>query len=97
MALGALAQGTPVKLVPIGMNYFHPHKFRSRAVVQFGNVIDVPTELVQQYKDGNKREPVGQLLDSIYRSLIAVTTTCPDWDTMMVCISTNPKTSANSV
>lgn len=84
MALGALAKGTPVKIVPIGMNYFHPHKFRSRAVIQFGDVVEVPSEFLEEYKTGNKREPVGKLLDSIYRSLIAVTVTSPDWDTMMV-------------
>ena len=42
MALGTLAQnpGCDLKIVPCGMNYFHPHKFRSRAVIEFGQPPD---------------------------------------------------------
>ncbi|PGH10617.1 hypothetical protein AJ80_07468 [Polytolypa hystricis UAMH7299] len=86
MALGALAENPDcgVKIVPCGMNYFHAHKFRSRAVIEFGNPIEVPPELVQQYKDGHRREAVGALLDTIYQSLVAVTVTSPDYETLMV-------------
>ena len=67
------------------MNYFHAHKFRSRAVIEFGSPIEVPRELVDQYKKGERREAVGALLDIIYQSLVAVTVTSPDYDTLMVC------------
>ena len=30
MALGAASQGTPVKIVPCGLTYFHAHRFRSK-------------------------------------------------------------------
>lgn len=66
------------------MNYFHAHKFRSRAVVEFGNPIEVPRELVAQFKAGQKREAVGTLLDTIYHALLAVTVTSPDFETLMV-------------
>lgn len=38
MALGAMANNPncKVRIVPVGLSYFHPHKFRSRAVVEFG-------------------------------------------------------------
>lgn len=93
MALGAMAKNPEcgVKIIPVGMNYFHAHKFRSRAVIEFGSPIDVTPELVQLYRDGKRREAVGQLLDTIYQALLAVTVTGPDFDTLMVCFaSSNP-------
>jgi glycerol-3-phosphate O-acyltransferase / dihydroxyacetone phosphate acyltransferase len=87
MALGALAANPDcgLKIVPCGMNYFHAHKFRSRAVVEFGNPVEVPPELVEMYKRGQRREAVGQLLETVYQALVAVTVTSPDYDTLMVC------------
>jgi glycerol-3-phosphate O-acyltransferase/dihydroxyacetone phosphate acyltransferase len=67
------------------MNYFHAHKFRSRAVIEFGNPIEVPDGLVELYKKGEKREAVRSLLETIYQSLVSVTVTSPDYDTLMVC------------
>ena len=86
MALGALAANpdSGLKIVPCGMNYFHAHKFRSRAVVEFGNPVEVPKELVELYKNGERREAVGQLLDTVYQALVAVTVTSPDYDTLML-------------
>ncbi|KAH8811994.1 hypothetical protein F5884DRAFT_671513 [Xylogone sp. PMI_703] len=86
MALGSLAANpdSGLKIVPCGMNYFHAHKFRSRAVIEFGNPIEVPKELVELYRKGERREAVGQLLDTIYQALLAVTVTSPDYDTLMV-------------
>jgi glycerol-3-phosphate O-acyltransferase/dihydroxyacetone phosphate acyltransferase len=86
MALGALAADpdSGLKIVPCGMNYFHAHKFRSRAVVEFGNPVEVPKELVELYKNGERREAVSQLLDTVYQALVAVTVTSPDYDTLML-------------
>ncbi|TAQ88033.1 hypothetical protein B7494_g3643 [Chlorociboria aeruginascens] len=86
MALGALAANpdSGLKIVPCGMNYFHAHKFRSRAVVEFGNPLEVPKELVELYKKGERREAVSQLLDIVYQALVAVTVTSPDYDTLML-------------
>ena len=89
MALGAMANNpdVKVKIVPVGLSYFHPHKFRSRAVVEFGNTMDVPEEYVQMFKEGGsrKREAVGKLLDLIYDGLKTVTIRVPDYDTLQVC------------
>lgn len=86
MALGTLADNPDcgLKIVPCGMNYFHAHKFRSRAVIEFGTPLEVPRELVDKYKQGERREAVGALLDIIYQSLVAVTVTSPDYETLMV-------------
>ncbi|KAL4949347.1 hypothetical protein BDW69DRAFT_188396 [Aspergillus filifer] len=86
MALGTLAENPDcgLKIVPCGMNYFHAHKFRSRAVIEFGNPLEVPRELIEKYKSGDRRGAVGPLLDLIYQSLVAVTVTSPDYETLMV-------------
>lgn len=88
MALGAMANnpGLKVKIVPVGLSYFHPHKFRSRAVVEFGSAMDVPQELVDKFQQGGpqKREAVGNLLNLIYDGLKTVTIRAPDYDTLMV-------------
>ncbi|KAI9595875.1 hypothetical protein BDF19DRAFT_440379 [Syncephalis fuscata] len=88
MALGAMAAypGLDVKIVPVGLNYFHPDRFRSRAVVEFGNVITVDPSLVERFKEGGerKREACARLLDTIYTSLKTVTVNCPDYETLMV-------------
>lgn len=88
MALGSLAENpdSGLKIVPCGMNYFHAHKFRSRAVVEFGSPIEVPRELVEKYKRGERREAVGELLDTIYHALLAVTVNGPDYETLMVIV-----------
>ncbi|MCJ1274906.1 hypothetical protein MMC21_002704 [Puttea exsequens] len=86
MALGSLAANpdTGLRIVPCGMNYFHAHKFRSRAVVEFGVPIEVPKELVDLYKSGERREATRRLLETIYQALVAVTVTSPDYDTLML-------------
>jgi len=86
MALGALnvRPDSGLKIVPCGMNYFHAHKFRSRAVVEFGNAIDVDKEILEAYSKGERRDAIGQLLDKIYNGLMTVTVTSPDYDTLMV-------------
>ena len=88
MALGAMANdpNCQVKIVPVGLSYFHAHKFRSRAVVEFGSALDVPAEFVEMYKQGGqqKRDAVAKFLDLIYDSLKTVTVRAPDYDTLMV-------------
>ncbi|KAL8825027.1 MAG: hypothetical protein Q9170_007958 [Blastenia crenularia] len=86
MALGSLAADpdSGLKVIPCGMNYFHAHKFRSRAVVEFGPPIEVPKELVDLYKSGERREASKRLLETVTQALVAVTVTSPDYDTLML-------------
>lgn len=86
MALGSLAANpdSGLRIVPCGMNYFHAHRFRSRAVVEFGAPMEVPKELVDMYRSGERREAIRQLLTLVYQALVAVTVTSPDYDTLMV-------------
>ncbi|EGO18598.1 hypothetical protein SERLADRAFT_443932 [Serpula lacrymans var. lacrymans S7.9] len=88
MALGAMANdpNVKVKIVPVGLSYFHAHRFRSRAVVEFGVAMDVPSELVSMFKEGGtqKRGAVNKLLDLTYDALKTVTIRAPDYDTLML-------------
>lgn len=88
MALGAMANhpDVKVKIVPVGLSYFHAHRFRSRAVVEFGSAMDVPQSFVEMFKQGGtqKRDAVAKLLDLIYDGLKTVTIRAPDYDTLMV-------------
>ncbi|CCG21383.1 Sct2 glycerol-3-phosphate acyltransferase [Candida orthopsilosis Co 90-125] len=97
MALGAIAQQiealkagkseheevVPVSIVPVGLNYFHPHKFRSRVVIEFGKPIIVDEQMAEQY-EMNSREAVDKLLKTITLGLKEVTMTCNDYETLMV-------------
>lgn len=88
MALGAMSAnpGLNVRIVPVGLSYFHPHKFRSRAVVEFGAPIDVPRELVGLFEQGGegKRKAVGEAMDLVFDGLKSVTVRAPDYETLML-------------
>uniref|UniRef100_V5E3Y4 Phospholipid/glycerol acyltransferase domain-containing protein n=2 Tax=Kalmanozyma brasiliensis (strain GHG001) TaxID=1365824 RepID=V5E3Y4_KALBG len=88
MALGAMSANKDlnVRIVPVGLSYFHPHKFRSRAVVEFGSPIDVPRELVGLFDEGGegKRKAVGDMMSIVYDGLKGVTLRAPDYETLMV-------------
>ena len=38
--------------VPVGLNYFSGHRFRSRVFIDIGDPLEVPPELVAQYAAG---------------------------------------------
>jgi glycerol-3-phosphate O-acyltransferase/dihydroxyacetone phosphate acyltransferase len=82
MALGAAAKypGLPLKIVPIGLNYFSGHRFRSKVYIDVADPITVQPQWVEKYKAGGaaKRESCGELLDSIYSGLRTVTATAPE-------------------
>ncbi|KAI8886896.1 hypothetical protein K501DRAFT_176694 [Backusella circina FSU 941] len=87
MALSAMAENDnlDVKIVPVGLNYFHPHRFRSRAVVSYGAPITISKELVENYKAGgpSKRDAISKLLAEGYDGLKSVTVNAPKYETML--------------
>jgi len=86
MALGTVAEKPDcnLKIIPVGMNYFHAHKFRSRAVIEFGTPLDVPVERAQKFHGPGRREAIGDMLEEVREGLASVTVTTPDYDTLMV-------------
>ncbi len=90
MALGALTRGTPVSIVPVGMNYFSAHKFRSRAVIEFGDTVVISPSLIHEFQNGKKRDAIGTVMSDLSQALAAVTVSAPDFETLNVRTSQNP-------
>ncbi|GAA5848725.1 hypothetical protein JCM8547_004608 [Rhodosporidiobolus lusitaniae] len=88
MALGAISANPNLRLqiVPVGMSYFHPHKFRSRAVVEFGSPIEIPSEFVSDFEKGGeeKRKAIAGMMEIIVDGLKSVTVRAPDYETLML-------------
>ncbi|GAA6012961.1 hypothetical protein JCM8202_002967 [Rhodotorula sphaerocarpa] len=88
MALGAISAHPDLQLriVPVGLSYFHPDRFRSRAVVEFGSPIEIPSELVTEFEKGGetKNKAIGEFMDLIVDGLKSVTIRAPDFDTLML-------------
>ena len=65
MALGTMEKyNVPVKLVPCGFNYYNPHKFRSKAILEFGPAYEVPMEMVELYRK-DKKKAISILLSNL--------------------------------
>lgn len=71
---------------PSQLNYFHPHRFRSRAVIEFGAPITIPESLVETFAQGGqaKRDAIGSVMDLVFDGLKSVTVRAPDYETLMV-------------
>jgi len=86
MALGALAKhpDMPLRLVPVGLNYFSGHRFRSRVFVDIGEPLTVPAHLLPRYMQGGdeKRAATNELMAIVNTALSAVTISAPDYDTL---------------
>ncbi|GAB7347179.1 hypothetical protein MBLNU459_g3292t1 [Dothideomycetes sp. NU459] len=92
MALNTLARDPDcgLSIIPCGLNYFHAHKFRSRAVMEFGSPIEVHPDQINAYKIGgvDKRNAIGSLLETIYEGLATVTQPSPDHETLLLAQAT---------
>ncbi|KAH8548115.1 hypothetical protein BGW37DRAFT_431484 [Umbelopsis sp. PMI_123] len=88
MSLGAMANdpNIDVKIIPVGLNYFHPDQFRSRAVISYGTPITIPQSEVEKYKAGGaqKYEAVSNLIKVGQEALRTVTVNSPDYETLRV-------------
>ncbi|KAL3233819.1 Glycerol-3-phosphate O-acyltransferase 2 [Nakaseomyces bracarensis] len=84
MALGAVAADPTMKVavVPVGLHYFHRNKFRSRAVIEYGEPIYVHGDQGKLYKE-KPRETVSKLLKEVSDALFTLTQNAPDYETLM--------------
>lgn len=67
---GAQRTGRPIPIVPCGLTFIHPKRFRSRVLVQFGPPIEVAS--------GDVRA----VTTDIEAALRRLTINAPDWDTV---------------
>ncbi len=69
-----------VDVVPVGLTYLHPKRFRSRVVVQYGAPIEVGEEWRHAYLRDDKLA-ARQLTTDIDTALRELTVNAEDWDT----------------
>jgi glycerol-3-phosphate O-acyltransferase/dihydroxyacetone phosphate acyltransferase len=87
MALGAMNAGVDaIRIVPCGLNYFEPYKFRSRVVLEFGEPLVVPAELAELYKT-DKRAAVSSLMDLIEQGMKRVLPEAQDYKMMQAILT----------
>ncbi len=82
MALGGAQHTiTPVQIVPCGLTFIHPKRFRSRVLVQYGTPIVVDDAWRAKHASDEK-VAVRELTESIDAALRRLTINAPDWDTV---------------
>ena len=66
--------------MPVGLNYFSGHRFRSRVFLDIGEPFAVPRELAKLYATGgeNKHEATARLMELVESALATVTISAPD-------------------
>jgi glycerol-3-phosphate O-acyltransferase / dihydroxyacetone phosphate acyltransferase len=73
---GAQRTSTPIHIVPCGLTFIHPKRFRSRVLVQFGPAVTV------EPARPNTPDEVRELTSEIETALRRLTINAPDWDTV---------------
>eukprot|EP00543_Licmophora_paradoxa_P001221 CAMPEP_0202449092 /NCGR_PEP_ID=MMETSP1360-20130828/7852_1 /ASSEMBLY_ACC=CAM_ASM_000848 /TAXON_ID=515479 /ORGANISM="Licmophora paradoxa, Strain CCMP2313" /LENGTH=698 /DNA_ID=CAMNT_0049066911 /DNA_START=78 /DNA_END=2174 /DNA_ORIENTATION=+ len=78
--------GITVPIIPVGLNYFRGHRFRGRAVVEYGKPVFIEPSTLKDYKTGgsSKRIVCSDLLDRIQDSMKSVIVTTPDYDSLQL-------------
>ena len=84
IALAVAARRTVrVTLVPCGLTYTHRHRFRSQALLHFGEPIEVDEAWLAAYATAEV-DTVRAFTDHIAAELAKVTLNAPDWETLRV-------------
>ena len=91
MALNVLSEYPLVNLtiIPVGLNYFRAHKFRSRAVVEYGRPLVIDDKIVEMYGKGGdlKKEAISKFMEVVHDSLEEITLNAPNFEMLQVKIS----------
>jgi glycerol-3-phosphate O-acyltransferase / dihydroxyacetone phosphate acyltransferase len=78
LALGGAGRaGAPIAIVPCGLTFIHPKRFRSRVLVQYG-----PPIIVAPEPGPPAGEAVRALTGELEGALRRLTINAPDWDTV---------------
>lgn len=83
IALGAVAKGIPVQIVPVGLSYRRRDRMRSRVLVQFGAPVVVDDALLERAKT-DAVTAARELTSMITLALRAQTINTADFDTLRV-------------
>jgi 1-acyl-sn-glycerol-3-phosphate acyltransferase len=87
MVLGAMAKYRHLKIsvVPVGLNYFSPHKFRSTVSVDFGDPIEIDQGIADLWLNGCKEEKQDAnqaVMELVVAGMSAVTLQAKDVQTL---------------
>jgi glycerol-3-phosphate O-acyltransferase/dihydroxyacetone phosphate acyltransferase len=76
--------GQSVPIVPVGLNYFRAHRWRGRAVIEYGQPISLNPKTMPDYEAGGlrRRNVCNQLLENIETSMKSVIVSTPDFETL---------------
>jgi len=83
LGLAAKRKDLTVRVVPVGLVYVHPKKFRSRVLVQFGPPIAIDDAWREAYAKDEKAA-VRQLTQDLDRAMRGLTVNAEDWETVRV-------------
>ena len=85
IALGACAAnpGLKIHIIPVGLNYIQPKRFRTRVLVQFGPPIIVEAPAAEPAPE-ETRTAARELTDRLELNMRALTVNAEDWDTLRV-------------
>ncbi|OBA26651.1 hypothetical protein HANVADRAFT_40007 [Hanseniaspora valbyensis NRRL Y-1626] len=86
MALGTVCgdKTTKVRIVPVGLNYFNRDKFRSRAVIEYGQPIVVDYENWGKFYEEDAFGTVDKLMTVLKKAIYAVTINTEDYEILQV-------------
>ena len=86
MALGAVSKykNLPVKIIPVGINYFRGHRFRSRVFVDIGQPIVPSVSQATRFEAGgsDRRQAQNELLKQVMAGVKSVTIQADSFDTL---------------
>jgi glycerol-3-phosphate O-acyltransferase/dihydroxyacetone phosphate acyltransferase len=78
--------GLRVPIIPVGLSYFHAHRWRGRAVVEYGKPVYVDPSTLQQFRQGGAaRHQVCQaFLSQVEDAMRSVLVQSPDYETLQL-------------
>ena len=76
--------GLNVPIVPVGLSYFRAHRWRGRAVVEYGRPFTIDPATLDDFKaGGSKRRAVcSNLLEEVETNMRSVIVSAPDYETL---------------
>jgi glycerol-3-phosphate O-acyltransferase/dihydroxyacetone phosphate acyltransferase len=78
--------GLNVPIIPVGLNYFRTHRWRGKAIVEYGDPVYIDPSTLKDYKAGGdkKREVCNEFLDRIRDSMRSVIVSMPDYESLQI-------------
>jgi len=77
--------GINVPIVPVGLNYFRAHRWRGRAVVEYGRPIWIDPATLPDFRsndDARRHKVCNDLLEQVETSMRSVIVSSPDYETL---------------